>query len=960
MLLDYTSSLQAVSFYKALRNKHTVVITTITGFVVLKLITLASTGLFFPDSVPSSSQQVSLSKVTRLDGSLYNSTANQGLFDPSLAYTAYAVMAKGLNYASGTTEKLVYEQPQFDVDLESAKATIITSVNALIPNFQCQSAPVAVSLQPANDTEPHPQDTLELLFPECTLRNGGIGTSVYALNPRTTVCPERQLSPLLQQIACSNQTASDDPENWQLLTLTDFRYQQNFTNTTDVAMGDSIDAMSWSTGVQQVTGIACTAGFTMQKVQLSYNFATEPPTISTEILPGENSTRLGGFSGYDLGVLSTSALTASADMFGNFIDNEEALEYPNALFKMMAAISGGAYENLLDESTMILAAEEVFNQVAIQAVAKYLVGDDDSDLTGSLVESQERLIIDDLSLWLMVSGSLVMATLACVVFVYRPRDVCSRNPEAVHSIARLVTESGSLRQLLKDIGHEGDSGLQRRLQSSTFGIQSEVSAGGYKTLKVKVSSAAPAEDREDIQDGKRLRKRDEWWAPLTVKRWMLVLTLLLPVISIVLLEILQRLSDSQKGFVAVSGLSAASVTVYTRFVPALWMLLVATLVHSLDFNVAVLAPFNALWSASGNQHAKGMPISLLGLPPPLALWRSLQNRFWGPFFAGWAALLGSVLTIIVSGLYTTQNLALSQHVSLNRLDQFNTTWLNSVLNDSSAAVVTSLTESLGLDYPQYTYSELALPTLQTSNTNYSVNASSQTQPLLQIQLPALRSDLSCVQLAPETVNVSASYDPRIQTANAFVSATAVLPANCSYGGSNGNSTSIQFDKSFTLRGNSSLVGKLIDLHVGPFDALAAASSGELAPNTQPDNPPDCPSLAFIYGYADANDQSQTSITVLMCYQYIGQLQTNVTLTWPDLAIPQETAPLVDESSATRLSSGPADKLHSSTDCSFTWTTSSRHSTSQRKTPPRPPEVTLRSITSFKACYSAGHHLTLLS
>ncbi|KIV81827.1 hypothetical protein PV11_03979 [Exophiala sideris] len=905
VLLDYTSSLQVVSFHKAIRNKHVVVLTTITGFVVLKLITLASTGLFFPDIVYLSPQQVSLSKVTKLDGSLYNSTENQGLFDPSIAYTAFAVMAKGLAYADGTAENLVYENTQFDSISGPSAATIVTSVNALIPTFQCQSAPVTVHLQLANDTEPHPKDTLELLFPECTLRNGGNGTSVYALNPQTTVCPERQLSPLLQQIDCVNQTSSDDPENWQVLTLADFRYQQNFTNTTDVLLGDSVQATSWSTGVQQVTGIACLAGLSMQNVQLSYDFRTEPPTISVEVLPGENNTQLGGFSGYDLGVLTTSALTAGADMFGNLIDNQAALEYPNALFKMMAAISGGTYEDLLDESTMILAAQKVFQQIAIQAVAKNLVGDDNSDVTGSFVESEERLNINNVSLWLMLSGSLVMAVLACIVLFYRPRDVYPRNPDTIGSVAQLVTASCDFQDALKYVGHHGDSELKRRLQCSTFGLQSEIDAGGHETLKVKVSTAAPTEHDEDIDYRQLMQKRRKWWSPLTIKRWMLIITLLLPAVTLVLLEILQRLSNGHKGFVAVSASSAASLTAYTRFMPALWMLLVATLVNSLDFNVVVLAPFNVLWSASSKQQAKGIPNSLSGLPSPFVLWKSVQNRSWGAFCSSVAALLGSILTIIVSGLYTVQSLSLSQDVSLNRLDQFTTTWLNSVLNDSSAAVISSLTESLGLDYPQFTYDELALPTLQLGDTQYSVNPSSQAQQLLQIQLPALRSDLFCVQLAPEAMNVTASFESQIQTANAFVSATASLPATCPYGGSSGNLTSIQLDWSFTLRGNSSSVGKLIDLHVGPFDAVFASSAGELEPNTQPDNPPDCPSLAFIYGYADANDPSRTSITTLMCYQYIDQLQTNVTFTWPDLAIPGQSAPSVNESSAKRLSSGPA-------------------------------------------------------
>ncbi|OQV08144.1 hypothetical protein CLAIMM_12458 [Cladophialophora immunda] len=902
VLLDYKSPLQIISFYNAAKNKHVTIITTILGFVILKLITLASTGLLFPDSIILPSSQVEVSRITRLDGSLYNESANQGLFDPSIAYTAYAAMSKGLPYADGTTAEMVYEQiGEFDLPQQSrnANGTVSAEVRALVPTYHCESAPVAVILQPANVTDLHPEDGLQLLFSECTLRANGKGTPVYTLNPQTFVCPERQLSPLFQQIDCNTHSSPGSQDNWQLLTLTDFRYNQTIADANDLTLGDAVSATTWSTGVAQVIGIACRSGFSLKKIQLSYDVQDVSRGIRAITVEDDNSTTLGNFTGFDLGVLTTSALSASADMFGNLVDNQYVLERPNVLFKMMAAISGGTYENLLNETTMIVAAEKVLQQVALQSAAKYITSGDDTTLPGTFVREEERLQISTFSLWVMFSGCVVMTFLAILLLWKRPKDLCLQNPETSSMTAELLTQSADFREALRRVGLGGDDGLAAKLQAFRFSVEHRAYDDDDRVVSISLSPSTRSLDGKDDNDMSR-NDGTMWWRPLTLKLPILIISLVTPLIAVGALEVIQQVSDKHHGFVSVQESTSFSITIYTRFLPALLILLVATLINALDFNIAVLAPYYTLHSEIGSSGLRGITTSNLGCPPPVAIWNSVRNRQWGPSLSGLASLIASVLTVVVSGLYTVDKLSLSQTVTLDRSDVFNTTWINSVKSDDSAAVVASLTESLGLDYPQFTYEELALPSLKSvmsAGSNVDTNAT------LQMQVPALRSDLQCVELTRGMVNVSTSYNSRIETAEASVSASAPLPPACPYGGPNGTANYIQFSNTFTLRGNSSFVGKLLDLHVGPFDPIQDSSFGELSPNTQGDNPPGCPSLAFFYGYADVNFPSRTAITTLMCYQYIDQLPTMVTFTWPDLAISPTQPPVANESSTERLPSG---------------------------------------------------------
>ena len=80
-----------------------------------------------------------------------------------------------------------------------------------------------------------------------------------------------------------------------------------------------------------------------------------------------------------------------------------------------------------------------------------------------------------------------------------------------------------------------------------------------------------------------------------------------------------------------------------------------------------------------------------------------------------AAFVGSVLTIIVSGILTLEIVPDDLAVTLNQLDTWNTTWAGSFFNDHGAAVLLSLTESANLSYLASTYNELTFPALGQAN-----------------------------------------------------------------------------------------------------------------------------------------------------------------------------------------------------------------------------------------------------
>lgn len=901
VLLDYVSPIHIAALARAASNKHFVVVASILGFMLLKAVTLVSTGLFVV--VPTTIQQsdMTLLQTANFDGLLYNQSSFPTLNDSSLLYTAYGILTQGLTYPEGTSADLAYETFRPNENFTFTNLKVTAGVRAVVPSFHCESAPVAVTFEPANTTDLHPSDRLQLQFPECRLLQGGKGTPVYALNPQLFRCPPRQLSPLVQRIECFDETGKETGDNWQLLTLADMRYNQTLSDSNGSgALGDSIQASSWYTSVAQITGIACRAAYTVEHVNVTYDYSKNPTEITVARPPGGSTEKLDGVTNFDLGRLFTASLSAASGMFGDVLFGSYAEEYPNTMFKAMAQLAGGGYEALLDEPTMIQSAEAVFQQVTIQIARKVLVRSAASTLQGQASYQQQRLEVNGISLWLMFSGFIILVVVTVGLIIGRKQNVVPRNPESVLSAALILRRNHHLHDFFRTAAGHPEEHLVASCNNRLFSSETPVDDVGQRSFILPVS--------EPLADDDRLKVDTilGWWQPLSVRRAFVLVTLVLPLSVITALEVVQRESDNDDGIATISNADSLAPQVLTRYIPALVMLLVSTMFNSMDFTISLLAPYNAL--RSGVRSGKyNIPSCILGLMPPRALLVASQNRYWGPVFSTAAALLGSVLTIFTSGLYTTEFSSLSMSAQVQRTDSFTTVWNNSVLNDSNAAVLTSLSESRNLSYTQFTSEELALPGVQAIG-GQNKTASNE-KVVLSIELPALRASLNCSSLSQSQMNITTFFSPRSGT-SAFIQARFPLPQECQLGGPGGNLTALEFGYSFQLPFgmNSSFVGKMLDIHVGHFDDVKESSSGELSPTTQKDNPPGCPSLAFIYGYVDANTAADENVTTTVCYQQMEQIPVAAVLSLPGMSIPLDSPPVPDESRVKKITSGQDGQL----------------------------------------------------
>jgi hypothetical protein len=408
-----------------------------------------------------------------------------------------------------------------------------------------------------------------------------------------------------------------------------------------------------------------------------------------------------------------------------------------------------------------------------------------------------------------------------------------------------------------------------------------------------------------------------WYRPISVRILVLIFAIFLPVALIIALEILQRISDRNDGFVNI-GHDTVRLAL-TEYIPVAVMLLFAALVGSMASTIKIFAPYVAL--AKGNAPARRtILVNFEGKMTPASLVDSIRQHHPAVFFSTITASLASFLAIVISSLYIRDNTPHNHQVTIQQADQFNLTWNNSVAGDNSAGTIINLVQHTNLSYPHWTYDELAFPVLKITSRNASFeNLLSHAASLpLTVQVPTLRATLNCSRVPYQNINVTlqkqctnCSDHTGYLGPEITIATRAPLPPNCHLGGQGGNLSYIDIFTEFsTLNDNNTwaYAGQIQDLHVGPWSEIYFEGSDETDASSQADNPPNsgCPSLAFTFGEYKLHENASSHTTVLICSQMMEQLQAHTIFQLPDLIIDPTSPPNPDESTAKPIGNADSD------------------------------------------------------
>ncbi|KAK6381393.1 hypothetical protein LTS17_004450 [Exophiala oligosperma] len=912
LFVDYISKFQLVALFEATRNNHFAVMATVVGFILLKVATMFSTGLLVP--LPTQVKQ-SNAPIQARGFSADSFDPNTPLTSLSVAspvYAYYGSKTQGIPLENGVALDLAYGAFTVPSNTSIGQNAIITGdVQAFIPNVTCSRLDVNLDTPAVvNDTNSAnafaSSSNISFTIQAGDACSRASSVSVPAYDPYTEIVPGHQLTGTMQEIYCGTtvgDTSDSQGPRGLLFTLTDIKYEQTlFDNATQLAGGTFTIASDVSRTLTNMTNVFCKPSYTMTEVKVTNKtqLSGSRQGISIESGEGSNSS-LPNFSNWNATNVFLQSATSADALFGDIV-NDDNSSNSSGIFTLMALGEGDQdISSLLDADKMISAAQDTYKGVLAQYAHLSLRATNTSNIDGgSLTNEERRLRVNDVSVWTMASifGILVIICIALVFIA--PRAVVPRDPSSIAAIATILTRSTELNRLLRKQGVPNLANQQSALSGFEFGTAIAITDSGTTSFKIVASEGEP------MQAATKPNMDLKWWLPFTASLPVLFVTLALPVVLIAVLEVVQHSSNKHNGLYTVA--DDKWTEIYSHYIPGIVTLIVASLVNMLDFNAALFAPWANL--------AKGDAISrksvlhhLLGLTPPWAFLRAIRTRYVGALSSILAAGLASVLTILVSALYTVQHVTVNgPDITLTQLDSFSLQWPNSFSTDNGAAAVVDLIMHQDVSYPQFTYQGLVFPKLSLNNSEASSDSASVVSGSSSHILPAVRANLRCEILPNSSFNVSteqAGSDSAFATDQAFVTATASLPASCQLGGSSGSENTVTYENNFELPsgGGGTYAGAQLDLLFGS-NASTYGNYGESRGQYIGDNPAvGCPSLAFTFGHFKLDSTDQSQVTTMICYQEIQALKANVTLKDDSTSIDRNNPPTV-QSGSVSLRSNP--------------------------------------------------------
>lgn len=918
MLLDYLSPLQVTSFVRAVRYRHTPVAASIAGFAILKAIILLSTGLLV--STPVTVTESSPVKLTStFSGAQFWDTGPdhfQSVGTGGYAVAAYSnISAQPVHaYLGGLREENVMPAgiannmafQTFDTVAVPGLRSLSADVAVFVPNISCEIA------RPTTRHLAKVSMAVQLNSATCSIE--GEHQDRLDLQTSDSLCTDECMSFVsfnLWRVNCSqaDDIFSDTPIDVNF--PYDFRFALLVGNVTlDPRVYDKEfpNRIFRKPTMHQVAAVICKVDYTMHRSTVLHDVANDQYTIDhLELLE-----KFDNLTGTKLGELIFTSLGESTSLA---VDGYELKRKPAALhplyYVMLRTLDGHqSMDRFLSEETLQSAASQTWAGIGARFVQEnFLIpmGANPTDVGGSITRMEDRLIVSGIAVWLMVVGfALVLMLTTCIMLTTR-RDAVLRDPGLLSYDIMILASNPSLEELLMQSGRQRTSQLAATLHGFEFGT----TIGDQHAMTI-TSDRVP-------EANKKLKEKTKAWLPLAARRPMMFLTLAAPLAVIVGLEILYRVSEANRGFLDVTG-SETKASYISRYISALVVLLIATCFNGLDFTIALFAPYTCLQSKPIPAE-RGLDLQILGKLPPIALLQSIRIRHASSFFSKLAAITGSILTIIASGLWIIDRaVILEQTVEASQLTAWDIEWFNSSsTGDGGAGVLLDQIQHGSAVMPTTIRNGVVLPEIALIKSSAGdrpnfILGSTPTQNYT-FEVNGLRPLLSCETIADEHITIQFTEEHLKELDDLerlVVDALPPLPPACQFGGKNGTDEYYNFSSSFHtgLSSHMDPIGNFYDLHLGPWIKNSEYDYGEqvlfLHRQVEVDNPAGCPSIGAIFVRSFSNDTEHNDVIALMCSQKVQQVRVQVTYSGTDTNSPTisaNTASSVLESTARNLTNG---------------------------------------------------------
>ncbi|KAL1392124.1 hypothetical protein HDK64DRAFT_335025 [Phyllosticta capitalensis] len=735
LLLDYVTLSQTEAFVKSLRQAHWPVVVAIVGSLLIKLLTVASTGLLVLQTAEFHNPDCNLFSSDEFVMNFQSSEIGS-----SIVLATLALNNGTMDYPPGTTADMAFQTlkvPEFYLDSENFQAEAI--VRAFQGEFDCEIA--TLRSYDSNSNGYWTNQQLDIDSPSCQVTDITYSQKCSTVDPTTNECDFGDAI----QINCNTTTGNPDPKRLVVLAG---RAQKGYQNpgVENTPIGPIL--------LDHTAALVCYPKYSIKNVRAKFDSAgnllentfidldhTTPEYTGWDLLEGlQASTAAAGLVldtpfYYRSGVRELSRMWPFIDLFANSTYTASELQNPDTLKK---------------------ATTSLFSMVTAQMAKHELMYPAEESKEGTCYSTEQRLRVRGLSLYLMAALLVLKIAVALVMFQIAPRNFAPRDPATIGDLALILANSPSLLDRLR---HQGSSDVDD-IRAHLMGIkcQSKIEdVGDSHRFLVEIFTESRHVEKATEKENATIKR----WRPLSINPFFKILVALSLILVAVVLEILYWRSEKS------NGLAQVDAQGYIRFVwvyiPAIVMLTVQTLIGTVAFSTVFIFPFHVLRTkySSTRDDILREYVSMTAFQ---SLLKSAMNRHFPVILMAVTMLLAPLLTIVVSGLYTAQGVELHQLVTLSTVNQFNSSYQADDLGFGAnydafkqASMNIGLLTTQNFSYPAWTYDELAFPevkfedaSIQDELSSFSANNKSK----LYTRLPAIRGDLNCSLTPGAPKNIS--------------------------------------------------------------------------------------------------------------------------------------------------------------------------------------------------------------
>lgn len=746
IFLDYMSKWNVLSLYQSLKQKHFLVSLCVAGSLLLNGVTVFSTGLFELDSVPIT-RPSSLTIPKMFNGSNYWPT----VYD-SRSYAACSAFAsRNLTRPFGLHEPYIYTPFQPGSSYATANKTIPigpryqADIEVIEPFLDCENG--TVTWGTGNISSPHGGGPILERNTTIWSSTDGCRNAIYP-DDIESILNRKNISIEIYLRSCDGQDANSYlvgnhlSVDWTL----DWRIWAAVVNPGGVKLpGKQVLQSAWNAPPFHL--VVCKPRYNMYRGPVKIWREPGQSAISADIQPQrlEVTEGIAGASADKILHSSFRSLTLSEQNGGAAI-SEEGYQ-----FNGHNGTSQEVYWNDMAAFTDALRSE--FSCLMRQVMQNDLLRPDPHTVEGTEQLIEERLFVRQLSFWLMAALLVCLIAIAIILLCFFvPVAVCPRDTGSIGGMATVFAQSPEFMTSFKGSQLKTETQMADTRLGQTLYTSSHME-GTFRLLPQNESMEKPA--YEGIKPSELESCSTTWWYPFSTTWFIRIAVVILPVATIIGLEVVYHISASTHGITLVDGKSSYIHYIWT-YIPALVMFTIRVVFTSVEFGARIVQPYARLREGSATSQTTIFENQLRKIAV-YGVFDNLRKKQWILATATTSLLLAAINPIVVSGLYTakaswpTSPMNITQTTRWNLGDPTRGDKLKySKVVDFNTDKTAGLIIHLNLSDPQWTYNNLAFPHFALFDTTIPPGAG-----YIDARIPALRSQLTCTN-SPVNCSVTSS------------------------------------------------------------------------------------------------------------------------------------------------------------------------------------------------------------